>query len=353
MKTTSGRGGCFYDNIWLDPNATGEFVKDQQGIYEFDKILNSGDDSKTRVKILDHRPVWAKFKTDGNDDDRNVYGKLANADLKLVKKKSNGLESLFYLPDKRIYDNPKNYGLNYEKVKFHSQDGTELDGLFLPAKTKEVVGTVVHFHGNAGNLTGHLYFVQWLPLRGFNVFMFDYRGYGKSKGEPEKQGLYEDSVAALKYVWARDDVDNEKIVVFGQSLGGNNAIAAVGNGKLDWVKAMAIEATFVNYREIAKATVGDMNGMGAMKDVLINSMIDNDYSADKHIKDVKCPVVFIHGSKDQVIPWSHSKKLYGLANKPKQIWINKGGRHIDAFGSKQYQNKLVDFFEEVLKGNKK
>jgi len=165
------------------------------------------------------------------------------------------VQSMFYYPDRVRYETPDALGLRYEAVQFASADGTRLTGWFLPAagrsNPKEAKGTVVHFHGNAQNMSTHWRFVAWLPKQDFNVFVFDYRGYGESAGKPEPKGVFEDSSAALGHVRSRGDVDPERLLVFGQSLGGANAIAVLGSGNRAGVKAAAIESTFYSYSSIA------------------------------------------------------------------------------------------------------
>lgn len=105
---------------------------------------------------------------------------------------SSGCASRFlYYPDHRVYQTPQRKGLRCEEVNFVSHDGTALTGWFVPA-TGKAIGTVIHFHGNAQNMTAHFSFVDWLPEEGFNVFTFDYRGYGRSAGAPERQGVFDD-----------------------------------------------------------------------------------------------------------------------------------------------------------------
>src|SRR5688572_11337453 len=107
---------------------------------------------------------------------------------------------LFYYPDSVMYDTPASAGLRYEPVGFRSRDGTRLSGWFIPAAGEAGKGTVVHFHGNAGNISAHWRLVSWLPPRGYNVFVFDYRGYGASEGRPGPRGVFEDANSALDYV---------------------------------------------------------------------------------------------------------------------------------------------------------
>jgi hypothetical protein len=127
---------------------------------------------------------------------RHLMKKIA---LLIMLALSSGCASLYlYYPDHQIYQTPEQVGLKFEEINFTSRDGTPLTGWFVPAKGK-VIGTVIHFHGNAQNMTAHFSFVDWLPPEGFNVFMFDYRGYGRSGGSPQRQGIHEDCVAAIKY----------------------------------------------------------------------------------------------------------------------------------------------------------
>ncbi len=159
-----------------------------------------------------------------------------------------------YYPSREDYGTPADVGLRYEEVTFHSADGTALSGWFVPALGR-AEGTVVQFHGNAQNMTAHFSYVSWLPQEGFNVFVFDYRGYGKSAGSPSREGVYEDCLAALGYVRSRPDVDPDRTLVLGQSLGGANAIAVLGSGGAPRVRAVAIDSSFYSYRLMARDVI--------------------------------------------------------------------------------------------------
>jgi len=255
------------------------------------------------------------------------------------------VQGAFYHPDRVLYDTPARLGLEYEQVTFESKDGTRLVGWFIPARgyadPKRAKGTVVHFHGNAQNLSAHWQFVDWLPQRGFNLFVFDYRGYGASQGSPEPKGVFEDSLAALDYVRARPDVDPERLLVLGQSLGGTNAIAAVGSGNRAGVRAIAIESTFFSYSAIASDKL-----VGA------GSLVDDTYSADRFVRALApMPLLLLHGSADAVIPYSHSERLYAKAGEPKRLVRIEGGAHTEAstprFGA-VYREQLIDFFDAAL-----
>lgn len=257
------------------------------------------------------------------------------------------VQSAFYHPDRILYGTPAAAGLAFEEVVFASVDGTRLTGWFIPAtgykNPRNAKGTVVHFHGNAQNMSAHWQFVAWLPPRGYNVFVFDYRGYGASRGSPEPKGVFEDSGSALNYVRSRKDVDPERLFVLGQSLGGTNAIAVVGSGNRAGVRAVAIEATFFSY-----STIASDKFIGA------GSLMDDTYSAAQYIGSVSpVPLLLMHGTADTVIPYAHALRLFENAREPKQLITIPGGGHIEAFAARfgeKYQQAVLDFFEASISG---
>jgi hypothetical protein len=252
--------------------------------------------------------------------------------------------STFYFPDRIKYDSPERVGLAFESVSFKSADGTTLSGWFIPATNLasqlEAKGTVVHLHGNAQNMTAHWQFVQWIPARGYNLFVFDYRGYGQSHGKPEPKGVFEDAIAALDYVRSRSDIDTGKLFVFGQSLGGMIAIASVGASP-GGVRAVLAEAPFHSYALLADDR---MPGEGMI--------VEDTYCATTYVARLApIPLLLIHGSSDKVVPYSHSLKLLGEAGEPKQLVTAEGGEHLDIMTERygtRYQDMMIDFFDRAL-----
>ena len=134
---------------------------------------------------------------------------------------SDNANKLFYFPTRDEPATPANWNLKYDDVDFRSTDGTRLHGWFLPGKTSQKPkGTVVFSHGNAGSIGHHLAFITWLADAGYNVFMYDYRGFGKSGGTVDRAGMLEDVKAAFAYVSQRPDVDPTQLISLGHSLGG-------------------------------------------------------------------------------------------------------------------------------------
>ena len=250
----------------------------------------------------------------------------------------------FYYPTKTVYGTPDQAGIPYEAVTFKSADGTQLAGWFMRAKdvadARQAKGTVIHFHGNAENMTSHWQFVGWLTSRGFNVFLFDYRGYGASEGTPSPEGCFEDSNAAIDYVRSRPDLDPARLLVFGQSLGGNNAIAAVGAGNRAGIRALAEESTFFSYPSIANDKI-----------VSAGLLVGDRYSAKNYIAAISpIPLLIIHGTADRIVPYSHATRLFAAAREPKQLITVEGGHHIGAMMDQKglYRDALTKFFEDAL-----
>lgn len=249
-----------------------------------------------------------------------------------------------YYPDDEVYDSPYSRSLAFDEVSFYSGDGTRLSGWFIHAKNipdaGEVKGTVIHMHGNAQNMTAHWQLAEWLPLRGYNLFTFDYRGYGKSDGRPEPKGVFEDAVAALDYVRFRSDTDAQKLFVFGQSMGGMLAIAAASASPAG-IRAVAAESPVHSYSLSFRNRIPEHR-----------PDVDDTYCATRWVAQLTpIPLLLLHGTSDNVVDYAHSIALMAEAGEPKQLVTIEGGAHIDAMTKRygtRYQDLLFAFFEEAL-----
>lgn len=249
--------------------------------------------------------------------------------------------NFFYYPDDKIYG-PDPWSA--ESVEFTAKDGTRLHGWFIPSATgpaENAIATVIHAHGNAGNMSAHWPLVSWLPERNFNVFMFDYRGFGKSKGRPSQAGLLDDTQSAINVVRHRSDVNPQRLVLFGQSIGGANMVSALGNGDREGIRAVILDSTFASYSSIANQMIP---GSGFF--------MDDSYNAERFIAEVSpIPVLIIHGKADRVIPWEQGERLYDLTREPKQKITLPDGEHIDAFSESHggvYRDQMVNFILNAL-----
>lgn len=256
---------------------------------------------------------------------------------------------LFYHPDSRIYRTPDRDGYSYEDVVFESEDGVKLHGWFIQA-VGHAEGTVIHFHGNAQNLSAHYAFVSWFPISGYNLFLFDYRGYGKSEGRPTREGVYRDSVAALRYASQRASQSQQPLFVFGQSMGGAAAITAVASGKIETVRGMVIDSAYYSHRSVAKDALRSTTA-GSLLSVATPLMVSDGFDPGDWVDEISpIPIAIMHGTDDRVVPFSHGEALYAAAKEPKEFWVVQGGGHTDALVSRrrEYGQRILDFFEMAL-----
>src|SRR5580704_17541848 len=150
-------------------------------------------------------------------------------------------QRLFYYPNRVLYIDPDRIGLHPELVRYPSLNGKELTALYFKTDQKPK-GTIVHFHGNFGNVSNHFPLSLFLLKYGFDVLAFDYEGYGASEGKPTPKNLVEDGIASVRYAYDHRRESGTGIAVFGQSLGG--AVAIVVTAKDPLVKGAVIEAAF-------------------------------------------------------------------------------------------------------------
>jgi len=258
-----------------------------------------------------------------------------------------GCAGLFFYPQKQLQRTPEQIGLDYEDVNFSSIDGTPLHGWFLPAQ-KDVKGTIIFFHGNAENISTHIGAVYWLPPEGYNVFLFDYRGYGRSGGRANINGVHQDARAALQYAHDRADVDPARLVVFGQSLGGSIALYTTATAGIP-VAAVVVESSFSSYRKILREKLAAFILTWPFQWPL-SYTVTNRYSPQAVVASLQAPLLIIHGDADATVPVEHAYDLYQAATGDKTLWIIKGGGHTAAFRQYQeeYRPRLLSYLEEKL-----
>lgn len=267
-----------------------------------------------------------------------------NGDLTVLARaflgKSGG-NQLFYFPTADPEVTPATWGARYEDVWFNSKDGTRLHGWFLPSKKRPAIGTVVFSHGNAGAIGHHLGFVMWLLPEGFNVFLYDYRGFGSSAGTVQRHGLIEDVRAAFDYVRSRPDVDRARLISMGHSLGGAKSITALAEQPVPGVRAVISDAGFASYRGMADVIAGKVG-----RNVVTDEWAPKDWVA----KISPLPLLFIHGTADEVVPLAQGKELFAAAAMPKTLFTVQGGGHGDSLwrNNGEYRAKLIDWLKPRL-----
>lgn len=259
---------------------------------------------------------------------------------------ASGCTHLFFKPTTHIHSDPSSTGIKYEAIRFSSSDGTELTGMFFPPAGVPKA-TIVHFHGNGQNMTAHYPYSAWLAGEGYNVFIFDYRGYGASGGRPSLDGAVEDGKAALAHALKLPGAQADKVIVFGQSLGGAIAVAAVSEYGFK-PAAMVLEGTFYSYRQVSSAVMRG-HWLTWPFSWLPYLMVSGRHSPSDYIAGAKCPKVFLHSVNDGTVPFEQGRKLYEAATGPKEFWEVPAG-HIEAFGAFRhaYAPRLLAFLESPI-----
>ncbi|MDM8560716.1 alpha/beta hydrolase [Candidatus Parabeggiatoa sp. HSG14] len=253
---------------------------------------------------------------------------------------------LFFHPQSRLLGTPAQLNLAYEDIFFNTADAVRLHGWWLSAQT-ETLGTIIFLHGNAENMSTHISSVVWLPSEGFNVFLFDYRGYGLSQGKPDFEGLHHDVEAVLALVTQREDASSN-LIVFGQSLGASLAITSLAaSAYKDKIRALIIDSAFSGYRNIVQEKLASFWLTWPFQWPL-SLGISNTYQPLKDISRLNhIPVLIIHGTADQIIPVHHAQRLYVAAKQPKQIWLIPKGKHIQSMSSMDIRQRLLDYLLKI------
>jgi len=260
--------------------------------------------------------------------------------------------SLFYYPSQKKFSEPKRLGFQYEEVKFESLDHTQLVGWYFPASNKKVKTkntAIIQFHGNAENISTHFYSVAWLTEYGYDVFTFDYRGYGASAGTPNPKGVWQDVQAA--YLWTlKTKPQLKSVILYGQSLGGTALMGALQElPHKDKIGALILEASFLSYQDIANSKLSGFWLTWPFQ-WLSYILIGDKYSGEEQMKAATgFPVLVIHSKKDEVIPFEFGQEIYCEASAPKFFWSMDEGHHIEAFAKMKRQKQLIrllDYFGE-------
>ena len=221
-----------------------------------------------------------------------------------------------YRPVRDVVYTPEELGLDYEDVIFKSKDGLALNGWWVPADDSKF--TVLFCHGNGGNIMHRLDTINLLNKLGLSCFIFDYRGYGKSAGKPSEEGTYLDARAAYKWLTKRKKIHADRIIVVGRSLGGSVAAQLATNVR---PRGLVIESSFTSYADIGARFYPYMP---------VRWFARFSYPTLDYVKEIHCPVLFMHSRNDEVVPFEFGLELYEAANEPKDF-VEIFGGHNDGF----------------------
>jgi uncharacterized protein len=244
--------------------------------------------------------------------------------------------TLVFHPNVQVDTSPAAYGLPYEEVWFGGPDGRTLHGWYVPSARSQRAGQeplFIWFHGNAGNVGHRLSHLRVLYDQvGGSHFIFDYQGYGNSRGKPSIPGVLADGRDAIAVVHQRGWAAGKSLVYFGESLG-----AAV-------VIALAGEATPPS-RAILLAPFHSLRAMGDLRLPVLSFLVEHDLNSARLVGKLQVPVLVIHGTEDRTVPFRQGQDLFALAPHPKRFHRVEGGGHTNLHetGGSTYTHVIREF----------
>lgn len=244
-----------------------------------------------------------------------------------------GLLILVYFYAERLIFQPQTsaYRDDAEIIKLTTSDNEKISAKFY--ENPNAAQVILFSHGNAEDIGGLDSMLKDFQKNGFAFLSFDYRGYGTSEGVPTEERVYRDIDAAYDYLTGERKIPPEKIIVHGRSLGGAVAIDLASRKKIG---GLIVESSFISaFRVLTKIQIFPF---------------DKFQNINK-IKDVSCPILFIHGRKDTIVPFWHGEKLFAAANEPKfSFWIDEGSHNnIYSVNKTAYLQKIRDFADNLPK----
>ena len=259
-----------------------------------------------------------------------------------------GCSSLLFYPEKGQPFAPDKAGLAYRDVTLTAADGTRLHGWWLPAKPGvPVKGTVLHLHGNGGNMAWHLGGSWWLPEQGYQVLLLDYRGYGLSQGEPSLPAIYQDIDAAFKWLDQQPEVQGKPLVLLGQSLGGAMGVHYLAGHpqQLKRLQALVFDGVPSSYRGVGQFALST-SWLTWPLQVPLSWLVPDGDSAIYSIAALKgTPMLFYQSMDDPIVPLANGLELYKHAPPPRVLQLTRGG-HVQTFADPTWRTVMIRFLQD-------
>jgi len=259
-----------------------------------------------------------------------------------------GCSSLLFYPEPGQPFTPAQAHLQYQDVSLTAADGTRLHGWWIPVpQGVEVKGTVLHLHGNGGNLAWHLGGSYWLPKAGYQVLMLDYRGYGLSQGKPTLPEVYGDIGAALDWLRAAPQVQDKPLVLLGQSLGGAMAIHYLAQypEQRRRFSALVFDGVPASYRAVGRYALST-SWMTWPLQVPLSWLVPDGDSAIHSIERLDSPPkLFFHSIDDNLVPLDNGLRLYRHAPPPRVLQLTRGD-HVQTFADPTWRQVMLRFLDD-------
>lgn len=231
-----------------------------------------------------------------------------------------------YFPMRELTVTPEIVGIKYEDIYFKTSDNKKLNGWFIPNDNPRF--TVIFAHGNAGNIGHRVEKIKLLCDIGVSVFIFDYRGYGRSEGRASEKGFYMDIEAAYGYIVKTRKISEDSVILYGESIGGGPVINLATKAR---VRGLITEEAFSSVRDMAKFAYP----------VLPAFIFSSKFDSLSRIKEVECAKLIIHSVDDEIVPFSLGEKLYAAAKPPKKFLKIRGSHNTAFFDSHEQFAKEI------------
>ena len=221
-----------------------------------------------------------------------------------------------------------------EEVWLRTSDGVRINAFYRANPASKQV--LLWFHGNAENIGYDLVHLRVLAEIGLNILAVDYRGYGKSEGKPDEAGVYSDADAAYDYLINQRHFRAEDIFIYGHSLGGAVAINLASRRPC---AGLIVQSSFTNARAMARRM---------FPIPLIEFVVKSRFDSVEKIRRVHAPILIVHGTRDEVVPFAMGQQLFRAAPEPKRFYPIEGARHNDLMevGGADYLVRLQSFIAE-------
>jgi len=226
---------------------------------------------------------------------------------------------LIYYPDvagRSLSATPQRIGLSFEDVELLTGDGVRLHGWFVPGDNPR--GSLLFFHGNAGNISHRLDSIAIFNRMDLDVFIIDYRGYGQSQGRVSESGTYRDAEAAWSYLVETRGIDASRIIVFGRSLGASIAAWLASRHR---PAALILESSFSSVPSMAQRLYPFLP---------VRWLSRFSYDTRRYVSRIACPLLVVHSKGDEIIPYAEGRLVFDAAPGNKQFLDIRGG-HNDGF----------------------
>ena len=236
--------------------------------------------------------------------------------------------NLLYHPNENNYSEDK-ISVDIKKVKIKTSDNIELLGWFHEKNLKDYK-TLVYFHGNAGTLENRIHKINHFQDMNINFLIIAWRGFSGNKGKPTEQGLYEDGKSAIDWL-IKKGVNEENLILYGESLGTGVATHLAQNKNY---AGIILETPFTSMIDAAKTFYPY---------IPVSILLRDKFENYKKVKNIKLPILIMHGEVDQIVPFSMGKKIYEIANQPKYSYFTKHDNHM-----MEYDENLVSTLKFFL-----